>query len=98
MPIASPQPPIEIPNQGVFEFTFGDIASDDEDRIAVIDIADGSETSYAHLRAYIESVAGGLAHKGIGIGDVVALHCPNSLAFIIYAHAVWRLGAVLTPI
>lgn len=98
MPIASPQPPIEIPNQGVFEFMFGDIASDDEDRIAVIDIADGSETSYAHLRAYIESVAGGLAHKGIGIGDVVALHCPNSLAFIIYAHAVWRLGAVLTPI
>src|SRR5699024_2267387 len=40
----------------------------------------------------------GLSHLGIRSGDVVALHCPNSLAFVVYAHAVWRLGATLTPV
>lgn len=98
MPLSSRRPRISSPNIGLFDLLYGDIHPDLEDKIAVIDVADGSETSYAELRTYVESAAGGLAHRGVKPGDVVALHCPNSLAFVIAAHAAWRIGAVISPI
>ena len=98
MPIASKQADIESPQLGLFDLLYGDIDSELEDKVAIIDVADGTETTYAELRTYTESAAGGLYHLGIQPGDVVALHCPNSLGFIVAAHAVWRLGAVLSPV
>lgn len=98
MPVASRRPNLDIPDCGLWGLTFGNLATEDEDRIAVIDVADGSETTYAELRTFVESAAGGLVANGIEPGDVVALHCPNSLAFIVSAQAVWRIGAVLSPI
>ncbi|QNH95670.1 AMP-binding protein [Corynebacterium anserum] len=98
MPVASPRPDLEIPACGLWGLVFGSLAPEDEDRVAIIDVADGSETTFAELKTYVESAAGGLVHRGVKPGDVVALHCPNSLAFVIAAHAVWRIGAVLTPI
>lgn len=98
MPVQSTRETIQIPDVGIYEFTFGQLDPADEDKVAIIDIADGTETTYQQLRSYINCVAGGLSHLGIRSGDVVALHCPNSLAFVVYAHAVWRLGATLTPV
>lgn len=98
MPVTSKQPDIESPQLGLFELLYGDINPETENKVAIIDAASGSETTYAELRAYTESAAGALYDLGIKPGDVVALHCPNSLTFVVAAHAVWRLGAVLSPV
>ncbi|RAV33671.1 AMP-binding protein [Corynebacterium heidelbergense] len=98
MPVSSSRPDLTIPDVGLYDFVYGTLDYNDEDRIAVIDIADGSQTTYAEVRTFVNSVAGGLAQRGVRTGDVVALHCPNSEAFIIYAHALWRLGAVVSPL
>ena len=98
MPVNSDRPDLELFDGGLYDYLYGSLSPDDEDRIAIIDMADGSETTYAQLRFFINSAAGWLAHKGISKGDVVALHCPNSLAFVVAAHAIWRLGAAMSPV
>ncbi|MEL4155579.1 AMP-binding protein [Corynebacterium bovis] len=98
MPVPSPRADIRIPDVGLHEFLYGDLTAEDEDRVAVVDLAEGTETTYGQLRHYVDAVAGGLAHRGVGVGDVVALHVPNSEAFIIATHALWRIGAVVTPV
>ena len=41
---------------------------------------------------------GALAARGVKPGDVVALHCPNTAAFIIAFHGILRAGATATTI
>lgn len=96
MPVTSDRPDVNIPDVGLYEYLYGSLSPDDEDRVAVVDLAGGTETSYATLRSHVDSVAGWLSRNGVRKNDVVALHCPNSVEFIVAAHAVWRLGAVLT--
>lgn len=98
MPIKSDRPDIELSPLGLYDYVFGDLTTEEEDRVAVIDIADGSETTFAQLQNYIESTAGWLVSKGIKKGDVVALHLPNSLNFIVAAYGLWRIGAVVSPL
>ena len=46
----------------------------------------------------IEVFAGALAHRGIGKGDVVALHCPNSTTFAVAYHGILRANATVTTV
>ena len=46
----------------------------------------------------IDAFAGALAHRGIGVGDVVGLLAPNSSAFAIAFHGILRAGATATTI
>ncbi len=98
MPFHSPLPDVEIPSTSVFDFLFGDIAEADLDEPAFIDSRDGSETSYRSLIEQIELVAGSLAHRGVAVGDVVALHCPNVPAFGAVFHGILRAGATATTV
>jgi acyl-CoA synthetase (AMP-forming)/AMP-acid ligase II len=98
MPVTSEHSDVEVPEVGLYEYLYGSLDAADEDRTAVIDLAEGTTTSFITLRTHVDSAAGWLARRGIGKGDVIALHCPNSESFIVAAHAVWRIGAVLTPI
>lgn len=98
MPVTSEHSEVRVPGVGLYEYLYGSLAPEDEDRTAVIDLAEGTETSFSTLRTHVDSAAGWLARRGIRKGDVIALQCPNSESFIVAAHAVWRLGAVLTPV
>jgi acyl-coenzyme A synthetase/AMP-(fatty) acid ligase len=98
MPVTSEHSEVRVPGVGLYEYLYGSLAPADEDRTAVIDLAEGTETSFSTLRTHVDSAAGWLARRGIRKGDVIALQCPNSESFIVAAHAVWRLGAVLTPV
>ncbi|WP_183093840.1 AMP-binding protein [Nocardioides stalactiti] len=98
MPFKSPYPDVEIPETSVYDFLFGDLADEDLARIAVFDSATGSETSYGDLRARIDAFAGALAARGVKPGDVIALHCPNTAAFVIAFHGILRAGATATTI
>ncbi|MCI1257248.1 MAG: AMP-binding protein [Corynebacterium provencense] len=98
MPVSSEQSDFTVPTDDLYGYLYGSLAPEDEDRIAVVDLAEGTESSFATLRSHVDAAAGWLARYGVRTGDVVALQCPNSEAFIVAAHAVWRLGAVLTPV
>ena len=78
MSFASPFPDVEIPNASVYEYLFGNIADADADRVALVDAKTGDETSYRETVGKIDSFAGALADRGIGVGDVVGLLAPNS--------------------
>jgi fatty-acyl-CoA synthase len=58
----------------------------------------GDRISYRELMRRIETVAGWLAARGIGPGNVVALLMKNSSAFIELTFATSHVGAVTLPI
>ncbi|MFD1713104.1 AMP-binding protein [Amnibacterium flavum] len=94
----SPYPDEIIPKQSVFDFLFGRLSEHDSRRIALIDGASGVETTYGALVQQILALAGALAARGIGVGSVVALHCPNVPAFATVFHGILRSGATATTV
>ncbi|MBV9748715.1 MAG: AMP-binding protein, partial [Acetobacteraceae bacterium] len=58
----------------------------------------GRRLTYASLLEEVETVAGWLAAKSIGEGDVVAVLMRNSAAFIVLSVAVGHVGGVFLPI
>ena len=98
MVFRSPLPDVEIPDLSVYEFLFASIDAADLDRIAIVDGASGAETTYRQLIGQVNLVAGALAARGIGLGDVVALHSPNVPAFAPVFHGILRSGATATTV
>jgi amino acid adenylation domain-containing protein len=56
------------------------------------------DLSYRELREASERVAKGLAGRGVGEGDRVAIYLPNSAEFVITALASLWVGAVFVPL
>ncbi|MGV0814017.1 4-coumarate--CoA ligase family protein [Mycolicibacterium boenickei] len=98
MSFASPFPDVALPAVSVYDYLFADLSPADADRIAMVDAASGTETSYGELVSRIDAFAGGLAARGIGVGDVVALLSPNSSGFAIAFHGILRAGATATTV
>lgn len=96
--IRSPYPDEPIPAVSVFDFLFADLSDDDAVRTVLVDGPSGAETSYGALKQQSELLAGALAARGIGIGDVVALHSPNVPAFATVFHGILRSGATATTV
>jgi len=53
--------------------------------------------SYAEFGRRVDQVAGGLAARGIGPGDRVALLLGNRVEFVLTVYAALRLGAIAVP-
>ncbi|MCK8612461.1 4-coumarate--CoA ligase family protein [Gordonia sp. C13] len=98
MSFTSPFPDVEIPEVSVHQFLFGSIADDELGRTALVDPKSGAATSYRELIAQIDAVAGWLASRGIGVGDVVGILSPNIPAFASVFHGILRAGATATTI
>ncbi|MEP6843585.1 MAG: AMP-binding protein [Pseudolysinimonas sp.] len=94
----SPYPDEVIPKLSVYDFLFADLNDEDAARVALIDGPSGAETNYGTLKAQIDLLAGALAARGLGIGDVVALHSPNVPAFATVFHGILRSGATATTV
>lgn len=95
---SSPFPDAVIPELSVFDFLFGHIVEADLDRTALVDGTSGAETTYRQLLGQIDAIAGALAARGVGVGTVVALMCPNVPAFAAVFHGILRAGATATTI
>src|SRR5579859_7456121 len=54
--------------------------------------------SFAELANQVTSLAGQLAAAGVREKSRVALLAPNGLAYIVFVHALTRLGAILVPL
>jgi long-chain acyl-CoA synthetase len=57
-----------------------------------------SSFSYADINEAANKVANGLKSIGIGVGDKVALTCPNLPAFPIIYYGILKAGAVVVPL
>jgi long-chain acyl-CoA synthetase len=57
----------------------------------------GNSHSFEALDDLAGRIASGLAAKGVGRGDRVLLHLPNSVQWVVFYHAIARLGAVVIP-
>jgi o-succinylbenzoate---CoA ligase len=66
------------------------------DRLALI--AGQQQLTFAALNRQVDLSARWLLSQGVKNGDHVAIHLPNSIAFVTLVHALPRLGAVLVPI
>src|SRR5215217_1081393 len=93
----SPLPEVEIPEVTLTEFVFSR-ASEHADRPALVDGLSGRSLSYAELRAAVRAAAAGLARRGFGKGDVLALYSPNLPEYVVAFHAVASLGSIVTPV
>lgn len=96
--VRSSYPDIEIPDVSIHEFLFGDVAEDRLDATALIDGVSGAITTYRQLIAQIDLFAGALAARGVGVGTVVGVLCPNIPAFATIFHGILRAGATATTI
>lgn len=66
------------------------------DRIAVV--TPRREVTYGELQAQSTAVARTLLDRGVGPGDVVSWMLPTDAQAIAVASAIWRIGAVSSPI
>lgn len=98
MSFKSPYPPVEISDTSVYDTLFGSVSEEDLDRVAAIDAGATEGITYRELIARIDGFAGALAARGIGVGDVVALHSANTSAFAFVFHGILRSGATATTI
>ena len=90
-------PEVEIPNISITEFILRE-ADRVPDREALIDGPTGRTYTYAQLKAMIYSFAGGLAAKGLGKGDTIALMAPNIPEFAIVFHGAAVAGIAVSTI
>ena len=96
MPFPSPFADVEIPQASLYDHLFGSLSEEDAGRIAVVD--GDRQATYGELKQYVDLFAGALAKRGVQPGDVVALHCPNTLAFVIAFQGILRAGATATTV
>lgn len=92
----STYPKVEIPNCSVYDYIFSSLNEEELNRVAATD--GEKQITYAELRGRIDAFAGALAQQGVNVGDVVALHAPNCIAFMIAFHGILRAGATATTL
>ena len=94
--VRSPWPEPEIPDSDLTTFVLrhaGRLAGEP----AVIDGASGRVLTYGELAGGVERVAAGLAARGFGRGDVLALHLPNIPEFPMVLYGGLRAGGAVSP-
>ncbi|WP_221177066.1 AMP-binding protein [Nocardioides pocheonensis] len=53
--------------------------------------------TWSDVDARVDALAAALEGSGIGRGDVIMLHAPNSRDYVTVMFAAWRVGAIITP-
>ncbi|WIM68332.1 AMP-binding protein [Corynebacterium breve] len=98
MSYTSPFAEVTIPEVDVFTHIFGNLSEEDAARPAITEVNTDTTITYGELRDRALSVAGALAQRGIGKGDVVALQIPNSINYATALLGIARSGATVSPL
>jgi 4-coumarate--CoA ligase len=93
----SPLPDVTIPDIPVTEFVLRE-ADRVPDRPALIDGPTGRTYTYGQLKGLIHSFAGGLAARGLGPGDTIAILAPNIPEYAIVFHGAAVAGVAVSTI
>ncbi|MBV9327105.1 MAG: AMP-binding protein [Chloroflexi bacterium] len=97
MIVDSPLPPLAIPDGDFSSFALRR-ARELPDKVALIDLDTGAQTTYADLTRMVDACAGGLVARGLRPRDIVAICAFNTSAYALVAHAVWRAGGTLVTV
>ena len=97
MPFRSPFPDVEIPEVSVPELVLA-AARERADQVALVDATTGRSMTYGQFADTVERIAGALARRGIGRGDVVGVFAPNTPAYAVVFHGILRAGATATTV
>jgi acyl-CoA synthetase (AMP-forming)/AMP-acid ligase II len=95
VPIVQAPPAPEIPDVDLTTFTLAEAERFGE-RPALIDGPTGRVVSFADFKRQVGALAGALAARGVGHGDVVALFMPNLPEYAVIFHGVLRANATNT--
>ncbi|MEV1067049.1 AMP-binding protein [Streptomyces sp. NPDC050263] len=93
----SKYPDVAVIDRPLHEWVLGD-ASRRGTRPAMVDVSSGRTLTYGELAALVRGLAVGLAAEGIGKGDVVALHSPNTVLFPVVLYAATTAGGTVTTL
>jgi acyl-CoA synthetase (AMP-forming)/AMP-acid ligase II len=88
-------PDVEIGGAAVHELVLRQAARLG-DKPALIDGGTGRAISYRELAAGVERFAAGLAARGFGPGDALALYCPNLPEYAVAAYGAMAAGGLVT--
>jgi acyl-CoA synthetase (AMP-forming)/AMP-acid ligase II len=92
-----PEPGIDVAETDVSTFVLGG-SSERRERDALVDGPSGRTISYGSLADRVRGLAAGLAARGIGKGEVVAIYMPNLPEYALVFHGVCSAGAVNTTV
>ena len=90
--VLSPHPDVAIPDVPLHEFVLAD-AMRRADQVALIDGPSGRSLTYGQLAGGVRRVAAGLAARGFGKGDVLALSSPNLPEYAVAMYGAMPPGA-----
>ena len=93
----SPYPDVVIPETSVTTYVLSG-SQEFAGKTALIDGTTGATTSYGELADAIRRVAGGLAARGFGKGDVLGIYSPNTVEYPIAFHGAAHAGGVVTTV
>jgi len=93
----SPFPAVDLPEVPLTTFVL-ERAAELGDKPALIDGPTGRTLTYAQLAGAIRSFAGGLAARGFGASDVLALMAPNVPEYAVVFHGVAMTGGTITTV
>ena len=93
----SPYPDVDIPDIPIQDFLFQHAAKY-SDKAALIDGPTGRTLTYGELVAAVRRTAAGLAGRGFGKGDVLAIYSPNVPEYAIAFFAVATAGGINTTV
>ncbi len=86
-------PPIDLPAVSIHRLIL-DTFAEAPDRVALIEASSGRSVTNGQIADQVHRVAGGLAARGVGPGDVVGIIAPNCLEYPVVFLAVAALGGV----
>src|SRR5919202_5312697 len=97
MVLRSPLPDVEVPDLAFSSYVLEHAAAR-ADRPALVDGPTGRTLTYGELAEGVGRLAGGLAARGIAMGDVVGICCPNVPEWALLFHGALTAGAVVTTL
>lgn len=93
----SPLPAVDIPDVPVTEYVLRH-AAESPDVVALVDGPTGRSYTYGQLAGMIASFAGGLAARGLGPGDTIALMAPNIPEYAVVFHGAAVAGVAVSTV
>lgn len=93
----SPLADVEIPDVPISAYVLR-TAKAAPDRVALVDVPTGRSYTYGQLDAMVHAFAGGLAARGLGKGDTIALMAPNIPEYAVVFHGAAVAGVAVTTI
>jgi acyl-CoA synthetase (AMP-forming)/AMP-acid ligase II len=95
--VSSPYPDVEIPDVPLHQFVLAGAARM-ADAPALIDGPSGRTLTFGQLAGGVQLVAAGLAARGFGKGDVLAIHSPNLPEYALAFYGTAAAGGAATTI